>query len=79
VLAAAVLATAVARVRAHGVGEEGDASWCGSPRRMELLKRAIQSMRVPARATLLPQLSTRCARSPHAQAHGSGEEAEVDS
>ena len=48
-------------------------------RRMELLKRAIQSMRVPARATLLPQLSTRCARSPHAQAHGSGEEAEVDS
>ena len=46
----------------------------GSPRRMELMKRAIQSMRVPARATLLPQLSTCCARAPHAQAHGADEE-----
>jgi hypothetical protein len=46
----------------------------GSPRRMELSKRAMQSMRVPACATLSPQLSTCCARSPHAQAHGAGEE-----
>jgi hypothetical protein len=30
VLAAAVLATAAARVRAHGAGEEGDAVWCGA-------------------------------------------------
>ena len=47
----------------------------GSPRRMELSKRAMQSMHVPARATLAPQLSTCCARSPHAHAHGAGEQA----
>jgi hypothetical protein len=35
----------------------------GSPRRMELSRRVMQGMRVPARATLSPHLSTCCARS----------------